>query len=56
MNALPRIRLDRQRLAAPQVLERLREAILDLELVPGTVLGDRNFNRMSPSIAQVCGC
>ncbi|KQP49620.1 GntR family transcriptional regulator [Pseudorhodoferax sp. Leaf274] len=38
MNALPKIRLDRQRLAAPQVLERLREAILDLELVPGTVL------------------
>lgn len=38
MNALPRIRLDRTRLAAPQVLERLREAILDLDLVPGTVL------------------
>jgi len=38
MNALPKIRLDRQRLAAPQVLERLREAILELELVPGTVL------------------
>jgi DNA-binding GntR family transcriptional regulator len=38
MNALPKIRLDRQRLATPQVLERLREAILDLELVPGTVL------------------
>ncbi|WP_326541768.1 GntR family transcriptional regulator [Pseudorhodoferax sp.] len=38
MNALPKIRLDRTRLAAPQVLERLREAILDLELVPGTVL------------------
>lgn len=39
MNALPKIRLDRTRLAAPQVLERLREAILALELVPGTVLG-----------------
>lgn len=38
MNALPKFRLDRTRLAAPQVLERLREAILDLELVPGTVL------------------
>jgi DNA-binding GntR family transcriptional regulator len=38
MNALPKIRLDRTRLAAPQVLERLREAILALELVPGTVL------------------
>ncbi|CAN7266151.1 GntR family transcriptional regulator [Pseudorhodoferax sp. LjRoot39] len=38
MNALPKIRLDRQRLAAPQVLERLREAILELELAPGTVL------------------
>ena len=38
MIALPKIRLDRQRLATPQVLERLREAILDLELVPGTVL------------------
>lgn len=38
MNALPKIRLDRTRLAAPQVLELLREAILALELVPGTVL------------------
>lgn len=38
MNALPKIRLDRTRLAAPQVLERLREAVLALELVPGTVL------------------
>jgi DNA-binding GntR family transcriptional regulator len=38
MNALPKFRLDRTRLAAPQVLERLREAILGLELVPGTVL------------------
>jgi len=35
---LPRIRLDRTRLAAPQVLEKLRDAILSLELVPGTVL------------------
>ncbi len=38
MNALPKFRLDRTRLAAPQVLERLREAIAALELVPGTVL------------------
>ncbi len=38
MNAPPKFRLDRTRLAAPQVLERLREAILGLELVPGTVL------------------
>lgn len=38
MISLPKIRLDRTRLAAPQVLERLREAILALELVPGTVL------------------
>jgi DNA-binding GntR family transcriptional regulator len=38
MSALPKIRLDRTRLATPQVLEKLREAILSLELVPGTVL------------------
>lgn len=38
MSAHPKIRLDRTRLAAPQVLEKLREAILSLELVPGTVL------------------
>ncbi|MGF6347637.1 DNA-binding GntR family transcriptional regulator [Variovorax sp. W2I14] len=38
MSAPPKIRLDRTRLAAPQVLEKLREAILSLELVPGTVL------------------
>lgn len=38
MTALPRIRLDRTRLAAPQVLEKLRGAILSLELVPGAVL------------------
>jgi DNA-binding GntR family transcriptional regulator len=38
MTALTRIRLDRTRLAAPQVLEKLRDAILSLELVPGTVL------------------
>jgi DNA-binding GntR family transcriptional regulator len=38
MGTPPKIRLDRTRLAAPQVLERLREAILSLELVPGTVL------------------
>ncbi|CAN7226981.1 MULTISPECIES: GntR family transcriptional regulator [unclassified Variovorax] len=38
MSALPKIRLDRTRLAAPQVLEQLRDAILSLELAPGTVL------------------
>jgi DNA-binding GntR family transcriptional regulator len=38
MSALPKIRLDRTRLAAPQVLEKLRDAILSLELVPGTLL------------------
>jgi DNA-binding GntR family transcriptional regulator len=38
MSALPKIRLDRTRLAAPQVLEKLRESILSLDLVPGTVL------------------
>ena len=38
MSAHPKIRLDRTRLAAPQVLEKLRDAILSLELVPGTVL------------------
>ena len=38
MNALPRFRLDRTRLATPQVLEHLREAILALDLAPGTVL------------------
>lgn len=32
------LRLDRSRHAAPQVFERLREMILSLELVPGTVL------------------
>jgi DNA-binding GntR family transcriptional regulator len=43
LNALPKFRLDRTRLAAPQVLERLREAILDLELVPGTVLARQDL-------------
>ncbi|KQP11911.1 GntR family transcriptional regulator [Pseudorhodoferax sp. Leaf267] len=38
MNALPKFRLDRTRLATPQVLERLREAIMALDLAPGTVL------------------
>ncbi|RST49161.1 GntR family transcriptional regulator [Variovorax sp. MHTC-1] len=38
MSPLPKIRLDRTRLAAPQVLEKLRDAILSLELAPGTVL------------------
>ena len=32
------LRLDRSRHAAPQVFERLREAIVSLELAPGTVL------------------
>ncbi len=43
MNALPRFRLDRTRLAAPQVLEQLRDAILALELVPGTVLARQDL-------------
>ena len=38
MSALPRFTLDRTRYAAPQVLDRLREAILSLELPPGAVL------------------
>jgi len=38
MSALPKFRLDRTRLAAPQVTEKLRDAILSLDLVPGTVL------------------
>jgi len=38
MSTLPKFRLDRSRHAAPQVLERLRDAILSLELEPGTVL------------------
>jgi DNA-binding GntR family transcriptional regulator len=38
MSALPKIRLDRTRQATPQVLEQLRDAILSLDLVPGTVL------------------
>lgn len=35
---LPTIKLDRQRHAAPQVFERLREMIVRLELPPGAVL------------------
>ncbi|MGI4778219.1 MAG: GntR family transcriptional regulator [Janthinobacterium lividum] len=38
MSALPRFTLDRTRYAAPQVLGKLREAILSLELPPGAVL------------------
>ncbi|MFT3718436.1 GntR family transcriptional regulator [Pseudorhodoferax sp.] len=38
MNALPKFRLDRTRLATPQVLETLREAIVSLELAPGAAL------------------
>ncbi|MDQ0470547.1 GntR family transcriptional regulator [Labrys wisconsinensis] len=34
----PRARLDRDRQAAPQLFERLREAIISLELTPGTTL------------------
>lgn len=38
-NDLPHpLKLDRSRHAAPQVFERLREMIISLELVPGTVL------------------
>lgn len=36
--ASPAIKLDRTRMAAPQVFEKLREMILALELAPGTVL------------------
>jgi DNA-binding GntR family transcriptional regulator len=43
MKPVPRLRLDRTRLAAPQVLEHLREAILALELVPGTVLARQDL-------------
>ena len=35
---LEKIRLDRLRHAAPQVFDRLRDAIVSLELAPGTVL------------------
>lgn len=35
---VPALRLDRSRLAAPQVFERLRELIIALELPPGTLL------------------
>ena len=38
MPILTKFRLDRSRLAAPQVFESLREAILTLELVPGAML------------------
>lgn len=38
MHALSKFRLDRTRLATPQVLEHLRKAILALDLAPGTVL------------------
>ena len=35
---IEKVRLDRSRHAAPQVFEKLREAIVALDLVPGTVL------------------
>lgn len=38
MKATEKVRLDRSRHAAPQVFERLREAIVSLALTPGTVL------------------
>lgn len=38
MPTLKPLRLDRSRQAAPQVFERLREAIVSLQLEPGTVL------------------
>jgi len=38
MKVTDKVRLDRSRHAAPQVFERLREAIVSLELTPGTVL------------------
>jgi DNA-binding GntR family transcriptional regulator len=38
MNVQEKVRLDRSRQAAPQVFDQLREAIVSLEMVPGTVL------------------
>lgn len=38
MSSLPKFRLDRTRLATPQVLEHLRGAIMALDLAPGTML------------------
>ena len=38
MNVREKVRLDRSRHAAPQVFDRLREAIVSLDLAPGTVL------------------
>ncbi|CAM3444816.1 GntR family transcriptional regulator [Paracidovorax anthurii] len=38
MNVREKVRLDRSRHAAPQVFEKLREAIVGLDLAPGTVL------------------
>ena len=38
MNVQEKTRLDRSRQAAPQVFEQLRESIVSLEMVPGTVL------------------
>lgn len=54
MSALPKIRLDRTRLAAPQVLEKLRDAILSLELAPGTVLARQELaSRFGVSLTPV---
>ncbi len=38
MSAIPKFTLDRTRYAAPQVLDKLRQAILTLELPPGSML------------------
>ncbi len=38
MQVQEKVRLDRSRQAAPQVFEQLREAIVSLEMLPGTVL------------------
>lgn len=38
MQVPEKVRLDRSRQAAPQVFEQLREAIVSLEMLPGTVL------------------
>ncbi|MDA8455022.1 GntR family transcriptional regulator [Acidovorax sp. GBBC 3334] len=38
MHVREKVRLDRSRHAAPQVFEKLREAIVNLDLAPGTVL------------------
>lgn len=38
LSPVPQHQLDRSRHAAPQVFERLREAIITMQLTPGTIL------------------